>query len=95
MVAVDRRARVRSEAGIMSRPNQDARDAEVEQLRSRWPSEWRDGARLAFLQIPEGQREAGDYPAGFHTWELSRRNAWFSGYTRGFLDRLALEEGKG
>jgi hypothetical protein len=80
----------------MSRPNQDARAAaEVDQLRSRWPAEWRDGARLAFLQIPEGEREAGDYPVGFHTWELSRRNAWFAGYVRGYLDRLALEEGTG
>jgi hypothetical protein len=73
----------------MSRSNQDAR-GEVEQLRSKWPAEWKDGARLAFLQIHEGPREAGGYPAGFNSWELDRKNAWFSGYVRGFLDRLSI-----
>ena len=66
-----------------------------DEIRARWPSEWRDGARTAFLQTTEGLRERGDYPLGFHTWELDRRNGWFAGYVRGFLDRLALEEGKG
>lgn len=69
----------------MSCQNQDARAAaEVEQLRSRWPEEWESAARIGF----KGERDGGSYPAGFHTWELSRRNAWFSGFVRGFLDRL-------
>ena len=71
----------------MSRPNQDARaDAEIEQLRSQWPDEWAQGARTGF----EGESDGGSYPPNFPTWELGRRNAWFSGFVRGYLDRLRL-----
>ena len=66
-----------------------------DEIRARWPSEWKDGARTAFLETFEGEREKGGYPLGFHAWPLDRRNGWFAGYVRGFLDRLALEEGKG
>jgi hypothetical protein len=64
-------------------------------IRARWPAEWRDGARCAFLETFEGEREKGGYPKGFHAWPLDLRNGWFAGYVRGFLDRLALEQGKG
>lgn len=73
----------------MSRQNQDARaDAEVEQLRSKWPEEWATGARTGF----EGESDGASYPQGFHTWPLDRRNAWFAGFVRGYLDRLSIEE---
>jgi hypothetical protein len=65
---------------------------EAKLLKARWPSEWRDGARCAFLETFEGAREEGGYPAGFHIWELDRRNAWFCGYVRGFFDRLRVSE---
>jgi hypothetical protein len=65
---------------------------EIEQLRARWPAEWRDGARCAFLLEFPGDREASGYPRGFHRWPLERRNAWFSGYTRGFFDRMRVSE---
>jgi hypothetical protein len=67
---------------------------EVGRLRRRLPDEFRDGARCAFLQRFDGQREPGGYPHGFHLWPLERRNAWFAGFNRGFHDRhrLAREE---
>ena len=64
---------------------------ESEQLRARWPTEWRDGARCAFLLEFPGDRESGGYPRGFHGWPLERRNVWFSGYVLGYFDRLRLE----
>ncbi len=63
---------------------------EVARLRNRWPDEWRDGARCAFLQNYSGDREPGGYPRGFHRRSLERRNAWFSGFNQGFHDRLRL-----
>lgn len=59
-------------------------------LRKRWPVEWRDGARCAFLMKFDGPRERGGYPVGFHRWPLARRNAWFAGFNRGFQDRMSL-----
>jgi hypothetical protein len=63
---------------------------ERRRLRQRWPSEYRDGARCAFLQTYPGPRDAGGYPKGFHCWPLDRRNAWFAGFNVGFHDRLRL-----
>jgi ribosome modulation factor len=59
-------------------------------LREHWPTEWRDGARCAFLMKFEGAREQGGYPIGFHRWPLSRRNAWFAGFSQGFQDRMRV-----
>jgi hypothetical protein len=59
-------------------------------LRARFPSEWRAGARCAFLCRFDGDCERGGYPRGFHQWPLDRRNAWFAGFNVGFHDRLAL-----
>jgi hypothetical protein len=59
-------------------------------LRERWPDEWRDGARCAFLRRFDGEREKGGYPKGFHQWPLDRRNAWCAGFNVGFHDRLRL-----
>lgn len=79
----------------MSAGNDRARVSdEVARIKARWPAEWRDGARCAFLETFEGEREPGGYPLGFHAWPIDRRNGWFAGYVRGYLDRLALEEGK-
>ncbi len=63
---------------------------ELAALRERWPAEFRDGARCAFLRTFEGDREAGGSPIGFHRWLLERRNAWFAGFNVGFHDRLRL-----
>jgi hypothetical protein len=57
-------------------------------LQERWPREWRDGARSAFLGQLTGEREQGGYPREFHAWSLDRRNAWFGGFNRGYHDRL-------
>ncbi len=72
----------------------DNAEDEVARLRRRWPDEFRDGARCAFLRRFDGEREAGGYPRGFHLWPLERRNAWYAGSNRGRCDRLrlALEE---
>jgi hypothetical protein len=61
---------------------------ELTRLRERWPDEYRDGARCAFLLKFDGDRERGGYPRGFQAWPLERRNAWFAGFNRGFHDRL-------
>ena len=45
---------------------------EVTRLRSRWPSEFKDGARCAFLRRYDGERERGGYPLGFLRWALDR-----------------------
>jgi hypothetical protein len=57
---------------------------EVAMIRARWPSAWENGARCGF----EGERDSGSYPTGFHAWPLDRRNSWYSGYNRGYCDRL-------
>jgi len=62
-------------------------------LRERWPAEWTDGARCAFLRSFDGEREKGGYPLGFHRWPLDRRNAWYSGYNRGRCDRIRRVRG--
>jgi hypothetical protein len=69
---------------------------ELEAIRARWSAEFRDGARCAFLQRYDGEREPGGYPLGFHRWPLNRRNAWLAGYNVGFHDRIRLvvEEAK-
>lgn len=60
---------------------------EVEMIRKAWPAEFNDGARCAFLQHYDGDREKGRYPLGFHGWPLDRRNAWFAGFNKGRCDR--------
>jgi len=73
---------------------ESATEPEIEAPRSRWPAEFRDGARCGFLLRFYGEREKGGYPKGFHLWPIGRRNAWFAGFNRGFHDRsrLAREE---
>jgi hypothetical protein len=65
---------------------------EVAAVSRRWPNEFREGARCGFLRRFVGVREKGGYPRGFHLWPLERRNAWFAGFNRGFLDRLRLAQ---
>jgi hypothetical protein len=68
---------------------------ELEQaIRERWPDEFKDGARCAFLRRFDGRREAGGYPLGFHSWPLERRNAWFAGFNRGLCDRFRAQNQK-
>lgn len=66
------------------------RDATV--LRKAWPAEFDDGARCAFALNFPGEREAGGYPKGFHTWPLAQRDAWFCGYNKGRCDRLCASK---
>jgi hypothetical protein len=63
-------------------------DLERNIIKSRWPEEWRDGARCGFFLRFPGQRETGGYPLGFHRWPLDRRSAWYAGFNVGFHDRL-------
>jgi hypothetical protein len=75
----------------MSAGNDRARVAdEIAILRALWPAEWERGARTGF----EGEPDGGSYPPNFHTWPLDRRNAWFSGFVRGYLDRLRITSEK-
>jgi hypothetical protein len=61
-------------------------------LKAKYPAEFRDGVRAAFLGKGDGQCEPGDYPLGFHGWPLERRNAWFAGYNTGSLMRAARKK---
>lgn len=61
-------------------------------LKAKFPAEFRDGARTAFLGKGDGQRDKGGYPLGFHSWPLERRNAWFAGFNHGILERVAREK---
>ena len=54
---------------------------EIAALRTRWPNEFRDGARCAFLQRYDGDREKG----GYHRWPLDRRNAWAADFNQGMI----------
>lgn len=61
---------------------------EVDLIRARWRTAWEKGARIGF----EGERAGGSYPQGFHDWPLDRRNAWYSGFNRGYHDRIRLAQ---
>ena len=50
-----------------------------ERIRLAFPDEFGDGARRGFT----GDRQ---YPPGFTTWPLARRNAWFCGWGVGYYD---------
>jgi hypothetical protein len=63
---------------------------EVAGISRRWPAEFRDGARCAFLLHFDGDREKGGYPRGSHRWPRDSRDAWFAGFNVGFHGRLRL-----
>jgi hypothetical protein len=71
----------------MSETTRDKAELEREALRSRWPDEFRDGARCGLLREYPGDRERGGYPRGFHQWPLERRNAWYAGFNLGHYQR--------
>jgi hypothetical protein len=52
-------------------------------IRAHFPKEYDAGARAGFTQSP-------DYPSGFHSWPLERRDAFFAGYNAGRCDRLSM-----
>jgi hypothetical protein len=60
---------------------------EIERIRSAHPADFKDGVALGLGKLPTGTRDPGDYPAGFHGWPLSTRNAWFAGFNFGFCRR--------
>jgi hypothetical protein len=62
------------------------------ELRRKWQGAFDDGARCAFMGEYPGEREAGGYPKGFHSWQLEKRNAWFAGFNLGLIDRARFEE---
>jgi hypothetical protein len=59
-------------------------EAERERIRAAFPEEYADGARRAF----SGNKL---YPRGFNGWPLDRRNAWFAGWNKGYVDRKKRE----
>lgn len=61
---------------------------ERERLRLAYPAEFTDGAR-------RGYSSDHLYPSGFNDWPLERRNAWFAGWNKGYLDRKKRESGDG
>ena len=57
---------------------------ERRRLKRLHPDAYNDGL-LVGMGIKEGPREPGNYPKGFHQWELEKRNAWFAGANLGYL----------
>ncbi|CAJ0854679.1 hypothetical protein AMST5_00763 [freshwater sediment metagenome] len=51
-----------------------------EKIRAQFPDDYDAGARAGFTNSP-------DYPSGFHSWSLERRDAFFAGYNAGRCDR--------
>lgn len=63
---------------MMRRAEVNAARAEI---RAAFPNEYDAGGRAGFTKAP-------DYPSGFHSWPLERRDAFFAGYNAGRCDRL-------
>jgi hypothetical protein len=64
---------------------------ERDAIRAKFRVEHDDGARCGIGLEPDGPRDKGGYPSGFHSWPIERRNAWFCGFNIGFCDRARLE----
>ncbi|WP_363347150.1 hypothetical protein [Methylocystis echinoides] len=56
-----------------------------ERIRAEFADEYDAGARAGFTDSP-------DYPVGFHSWPLERRDAWFAGFNVGRCDRLKMND---
>jgi len=56
-------------------------------IRRDFPREFGDGEGMGAGWEPDGEREKGGYPLGFHDWPLERRNAWFAGFNLGHARR--------
>jgi hypothetical protein len=63
------------------------------ELAERWPAEYADGLAVSLGEMHEFRRDPGDYPKGFHTWPLERRNAWWAGANMGAILFSKLQDG--
>jgi hypothetical protein len=61
----------------------------VDRLAARWPDEFRFGYHFGFCGKADPPCDRAGYPAGFHSWPLDRRNAWWCGWNQG---RLAVKK---
>ena len=59
-------------------------------IRRDFPREFTDGENMGAGWEPDGEREKGGYPVGFHAWPLERRNAWFAGFNLGYARQKRL-----
>jgi hypothetical protein len=64
-----------------------AAERKREAMRSRWPEEFRLGYRFGRFGKADPPCDRAGYPQGFHGWPLDRRNAWWCGLNRGWVDR--------
>jgi hypothetical protein len=53
---------------------------ERKRLQQTWPDAFADGLRRGKGEQPRGPRDPGNYPKGFHSWPLDKRNAWFAAF---------------
>jgi hypothetical protein len=53
----------------------------------KWPEEFRLGYRFGRFGKTDPPCDRAGYPQGFHGWPLDRRNAWWCGLNRGWVDR--------
>jgi hypothetical protein len=60
---------------------------EQEWWRKAYPAEFKDGAKLGFSGRAAGPRERGMYPLGFLDWNAQQWDAWFCGWSAGYVVR--------
>jgi hypothetical protein len=58
-------------------------------LCAKFPNDFEHGYRTGYLGEFQQPCDAADYPIGFHTWDLIRKNAWWAGWNLGNVEREA------
>jgi hypothetical protein len=58
-------------------------------LCAKYPEEFEHGYRFGFTGELQTPCDAAGYPIGFHTWEIERKNSWFSAWNHGNVQRQA------
>jgi len=78
-------------AGALALAQQRIRDWQAvrAELCRRFPAEFEHGYRTGYLGEIQPPCDAAGYMIGHHTWLLVRKNAWFSGFNLGHIEREA------
>jgi hypothetical protein len=59
------------------------------ELREQFHQEFEHGYRTGYLGEFQQPCDAAGYPVGFHAWALARKNAWYSAWNLGNVQRQA------
>jgi hypothetical protein len=60
-----------------------------DELLAKYPAEFRHGYLSCYTGEYQPPCDAAGYMIGHHTWLLVRKNAWFSGFNLGHIEREA------